>query len=99
MARLGQHMVYGKMMSSNVVGGHPLKNPDSTHYRLPGGMESIDAMEKLFTVDELMAWAKINSWKYRLRLGKKDSADKDIGKMQDYENYYEYLKGVKCHDI
>lgn len=71
---------------------HPLINKDSPHYQMVCGAESIELMEKLFTKEELMAWAKITSYKYRFRLGKKDSDTQDLHKMQTYEKYYKYLK-------
>ena len=71
---------------------HPLINDASPHYQMVDGEESITIMEKMFTKEELMAWAKITSYKYRFRLGKKDDNSKDIKKMQTYESYYTYLK-------
>ena len=75
------------------VGKHPLINSDSTHYQMVDGIESIVLMESIFSVSELMAWAKITSYKYRFRLGKKDDNSKDIKKMQTYEAYYKALSG------
>ncbi len=74
---------------------HPLVNPDSNHYRMVGGVEAITLMEQLFTLDELMAWAKLTSYKYRFRLGKKDSDIRDIEKMKTYEDYYAMLRYAK----
>jgi hypothetical protein len=71
---------------------HPLVNNDSKHYEMIGGFQAIEIMEKMFSKQELMAWAKITSYKYRFRLGKKDDNEKDIKKMKTYEQYYEYLK-------
>ena len=70
---------------------HPLINKESPHYQMVDGKESILLMEQMFTVEELMAWAKITSFKYRFRLGKKDDNSKDIKKMQTYEDYYKAL--------
>ena len=71
---------------------HPLINDASPHYQLVDGTESIHLMETMFTREELMAWAKITSFKYRFRIGKKSDDAKDIKKMKTYEDYYRYLK-------
>jgi len=71
---------------------HPLLNPDSRHYEMIGGQEAIQEMEKLFTVEELMAWAKITAMKYRLRIGKKDDPLKEIAKIKSFEAYYSFLE-------
>lgn len=69
---------------------HPLLNPDSPHYKILGD-ESIEQFEKMFTIDELKAWAKITYYKYMFRLGKKDDVEKELHKMKTYEDYYNYL--------
>ena len=75
---------------------HPLINKSSPHYQLIGGDEAIEVMEKIFTTEELMAWAKITVMKYRLRVGNKRQieATSDLKKIETYENYYKYLDGV-----
>jgi len=75
------------------AGEHPLINGDSPHYQMVDGVESVLLMESMFTTEELMAWAKITSYKYRFRIGKKDDNSKDIKKMQTYEAYYKALSG------
>lgn len=70
---------------------HPLINSDSRHYQMVDGVESISLMESMFTIEEMMIWAKITSYKYRFRLGKKDDDLKDIKKMKTYEDYYRWL--------
>ena len=70
---------------------HPLINSDSRHYQMVDGVESIRLMESMFTREEMMIWAKITSYKYRFRLGKKDDDLKDIKKMKTYEDYYKWL--------
>lgn len=72
---------------------HPLLNPDSPHYSMVDGIESIERMEQMYTVEELMVWAKITAMKYRLRIGKKDDVSKESKKIETYEAYYSYLKG------
>lgn len=74
--------------------GHPLLNADSKHYEMVGGMEAIEIMESIFTVEELKAWAKLTAMKYRLRIGKKDDPTKEIKKIKTFEDYYEYLDNL-----
>ena len=73
---------------------HPLKNPDSTHYEMFDGLESIDILEKIMTTTELKAWARGSIYKYLFRMGKKktDTSVSDMKKIQTYENYYRYLE-------
>ena len=73
---------------------HPLINKESSHYAMFDGIQAIERFEEMFTTEELMAWAKLNSFKYRFRVGNKgNSVDwiSDIKKIQTYENYYKYL--------
>jgi len=74
---------------------HPLLNPDSKHYQMIGGVEAISLMELMFSTEELMAWAKLTSMKYRLRIGNKDNVTKEAEKIKTYEAYYDYLES-KC---
>ena len=74
---------------------NPLINPNSTHYQMFDGIEAIERMEQMFTRDELMAWAKVNAMKYRLRVLKKDDPLKELVKIRDNEAYYTYLKHQK----
>lgn len=76
---------------------HPLKNPDASHYAMWHGtdgeaIEAIDLMEKMFTKEELLIWAKITVLKYRLRIGKKDDIAKEMKKVDTYEAYIAYLE-------
>jgi len=82
--------VFNSLMKAN-----PLINKESTHYKMFDGIEAIERMEQMFTTEELMAWAKLTVFKYRLRVGKKAQVDaqSDIAKILTYESYYEYLKG------
>ena len=73
---------------------HVLINSESNHYEILGD-ESIIQFEKMFTTDELKAWAKISYYKYMFRLGKKDGVDKELKKMKTYEDYYHYLEGLE----
>lgn len=53
----------------------------------------LDVIEKTLTHDEFMGFLKGNSLKYRLRCGKKDNMNQEIGKAEYYENrYQQYLE-------
>ena len=73
---------------------HPLLNPDSKHYQMIDGVESIERLEQMYTQSELMTWAKITAMKYRMRIGNKDGAEKEVGKIKTYEAYYKYLESL-----
>ena len=47
-------------------------------------IETIDIMEKVFGVEKLIIWCTITAFKYRMRMGKKDSINDDLFK----ENWY-----------
>lgn len=74
---------------------HPLLNPESKHYEMIGGVQAIELMESMFTVDELKAWAKLTAMKYRLRIGAKDDPEKEIAKIKTFEAYWKYLDAGK----
>lgn len=74
---------------------HPLLNPESKHYEMIGGVQAIELMEAMFTVDELKAWAKLTAMKYRLRIGDKDAPEKEIAKIKTFEAYWRYLDARK----
>ncbi len=74
---------------------HPLLNKDSSHYSMVDGVEAIERMEQMYSIEELMIWAKMTAMKYRLRIGKKDDVSKEAKKIKTYEDYYEYLKSKK----
>lgn len=76
---------------------HPLLNPNSTHYQLWSGVESIELIESYLTVDELIGACKFNILKYRLRIGKKDDLEKDMTKIKTYEDYLAYLQAKQGH--
>lgn len=70
---------------------HPLKTKYGSHYAMPDGREAIENLELLFTKEQLKSWSLINSYRYRLRIGKKDDIEKEIIKIKSYEAYYKYL--------
>ena len=73
---------------------HPLLNENSKHYQMFDGTEAIEILEAIMSTEELMAWCRGNIYKYRLRLGNKDTdtSVSDSNKIQTYEAYYKYLK-------
>ena len=81
---------------------NPLSNPESSHYKMFDDIEAIERMEQMFSTEELMTWAKLTIFKYRLRVGKKAQVDvqSDITKILTYEAYYGYLKEklVECEN-
>ena len=71
---------------------HPLKNKASKHYELWNDLEVIELIEKVLTKEELIGACKFNILKYRLRIGNKDDAVKELQKIKDYENYLKFLE-------
>ena len=63
-------------------------------FMLEQGKESIEVMEAVFTTEELMSWAKITAFKYRMRISRKlgESVEKEAKKIQTFEDYYKYLE-------
>ena len=66
-----------------------VKNPK--HYLLLG-QETISIIASSMTLDEWRGYCRGNAIKYRLRLGKKDSVEQDLGKAMFYEELYEMHK-------
>jgi hypothetical protein len=61
----------------------PINNPK--HYSLYPETEAIDVIQAVLTADEFAGYCKGNSLKYRLRAGKKDAMEQDVGKAGWYE--------------
>ncbi|MBE0469579.1 MAG: DUF3310 domain-containing protein [Methyloprofundus sp.] len=76
--------------TSKTATKHPLMNENAKHYDVLG-VQTITQLEKLFTREELRTWAKITYYKYMFRLGKKDAVGKELEKMENFKNYYEFL--------
>jgi hypothetical protein len=66
-----------------------VKNPK--HYMLMG-QETITIIAASMTLDEWRGYCRGNAIKYRLRLGKKDAVEQDLGKAMFYEELYEMHK-------
>jgi len=69
----------------------PINNPK--HYSLYPEMEAIDVIRAVLTADELAGYCKGNSLKYRLRAGKKDAMEQDVGKAEWYERKLWEVRG------
>lgn len=63
----------------------PVNHPE--HYS--GPHECIDLMQALFGKEDVMAFCRCNSFKYRFRAGKKEGADaeEDLKKAEWYEDF------------
>ena len=73
---------------------HPLLNPESSHYDSQGRPAIFD-FEEIYTVGELMAWAKLNRAKYEHPArAAKGQVESDKRKAQTYANYHELLSGI-----
>ena len=59
-----------------------------SHYKT-SVLEPILVMQKMFTHEEFVGFLKGNILKYRLRLGHKDDIQKEMDKMQRYEQWLE----------
>ena len=70
-----------------------------SHYQ--GPHECIDIMEALFGAEDVMAFCRCNSFKYRFRAGKKEgvSAEEDIAKAEFYEGYLMSMNGMKVNEL
>ena len=62
-----------------------VKNEKSTHYEIWKDFEAIDIIQELLTHEEYVGFLKGNILKYQLRLGKKDSVEYDMEKIEDYK--------------
>lgn len=59
------------------------------------GIEAVLRLEQMYSIPDLMAWAKISAMGYRLRIGNKDEPSKEIAKIKTFENYYRYLDDIQ----
>lgn len=79
---------YNRFMESgdfSEVMDNKVKNSKSTHYELWSGFEAIDVSKMILNKQEYIGALKFNILKYQLRLGKKDSIESDMEKIQDYK--------------
>ena len=68
-----------------------VKNPNAKHYELWEDYEAIDNIKNSLTKKEYIGYLKGNILKYQLRLGKKDNVDRELEKIQDYQNELNFL--------
>ncbi len=67
-----------------------VKNPK--HYQLMGGVEVIQVIAGSMTKESFFGYCLGNKLKYRLRAGKKDNIEQEIGKADFYSDLYEQYK-------
>ena len=63
-----------------------IKNP--SHYQILEGAESIEIIASCMTVEQWHGFCLGNILKYRIRAGKKDKLEQDIGKADFYGELY-----------
>jgi len=63
-----------------------IKNP--SHYHILDGVESITVIASAMTVEEWRGFCLGNILKYRIRAGKKDKLEQDIGKADFYNELF-----------
>lgn len=68
-----------------------------SHYDLFEGIESIEVIARSMTEEAFYGFCLGNVIKYRLRAGKKESAEKDLAKAEFYRTLYSKHKG-ECYD-
>lgn len=76
-----------------------LINEKAKHYEILPGLESIDVIKRVLTKEEYIGALKFNILKYQLRLGKKDSIEKDQEKIQDYLRELEAIVATGYKDV
>lgn len=72
-----------------------VKSP--SHYQLIDGVESIEVIARSMTKEQWKGFCLGNMLKYRIRAGKKDDLQQDIGKANFYGELYEMHKG-RCYE-
>jgi len=82
-----------KKASDSTIRQHPFVGVEK-HYAMFDEVEAILRLEQMFAPEEMLIFAKITSFKYRLRIGAKDDPSKEIQKILNYEDYYGYLKSI-----
>ena len=66
------------------------------HYCREGGMECFDEMLLLFSREEVLAFCKLNAWKYRYRAAGKNG-EEDLKKSDWYlKKYKELINQLDC---
>lgn len=63
------------------------------HYKIEGRKECFEEMLEKFSTEEVIAFCKLNSYKYRYRAGLKGDADTDLKKAEWYDNMAKKIGG------
>ncbi len=76
---------------------HPLINENSNHY-LIDGKQSIQSIEEVLSVNEMIGACTFNIMKYKRRLETKGQKESDLKKIQTYQDYKDLLTEMtgKC---
>lgn len=80
----------GKLNTGAAAGSDVVNNPN--HYQLFPETEAIVVIAKSLTDEEFRGYCLGNSLKYRLRAGKKGSAEEDLAKADKYVELYNKYK-------
>lgn len=70
---------------------HPLINPDAKGFQVDD-KTAVQQLEEDYTIDEVVAFCRINIFKYSYRVG---SEDTDAKKTKTYTAYLTVLKGLQ----
>ena len=62
------------------------------HYLVFHGIEAIDVIAGSMTEEMFRGYCFGNSLKYRLRVGKKDAIEQEVGKAMEYEDLFDKWK-------
>ncbi len=68
-----------------------IRDPKSKHYELYKNVEAVDVIQAVLTTEEFLGFLKGNALKYQLRLGKKDSTDRELEKIGFYKKEIEKI--------
>ena len=78
-------------LRSPITGKHDaVKSPK--HYLVFPGIEAIGVIASSMTEDMFKGYCFGNALKYRLRVGKKDAIEQEVGKAMEYEDLFEKWK-------
>lgn len=78
-------------MTTRTYDENDASNP--AHYRDPDKGEAIDAMRREFGDLAVVAFCRLNAFKYRWRAGKKGPPDTDLRKAAWYDAFAAFVEG------
>jgi hypothetical protein len=64
---------------------------ENKHHLIWGDTQSIELIQDFLSTEEYIGFLKGQILKYQLRLGKKDSVEKELRKIEDYRNELDSL--------